>query len=173
MTAPTSSPWCCCSRSPPTPAAAGPTTAPASGTCSPAARSAASGPAGLIDYAMAPVWEANNVWLVFVLVITWTGFPAVFQTVFSTDLARRWPSRPSDWCCAAPGSPCASRPQRVAGRRRYGAVFAVSSSLTPFFLGGGRSAASRPAGSRRATAHGDPVTSWLNPTSVLFGLLGL
>lgn len=32
-------------------------------------------PRELVDYAMAPVWEANNVWLVFVLVVTWTGFP--------------------------------------------------------------------------------------------------
>jgi cytochrome bd ubiquinol oxidase subunit II len=29
----------------------------------------------LIDHAMAPVWEANNVWLVFAAVICWTGFP--------------------------------------------------------------------------------------------------
>ena len=33
---------------------------------------------------MAPVWEANHVWLVFVLIITWTGFPQVFEAVVST-----------------------------------------------------------------------------------------
>ena len=32
-------------------------------------------PRALVDYAMAPVWEANNVWLIFVFVVTWTGFP--------------------------------------------------------------------------------------------------
>ena len=37
---------------------------------------------GLIDHAMAPVWEANNVWLVFAAVICWTGFPILFQSVF-------------------------------------------------------------------------------------------
>src|ERR1044072_2507684 len=39
-------------------------------------------PRWLIDHAMAPVWEANNVWLIFVLVIMWTGFPTMFQAVF-------------------------------------------------------------------------------------------
>src|ERR1700686_862013 len=36
----------------------------------------------LIDHAMAPVWEANNVWLVFSAVVCWTGFPLLFQSVF-------------------------------------------------------------------------------------------
>jgi cytochrome d ubiquinol oxidase subunit II len=36
----------------------------------------------LIDHAMAPVWEANNVWLVFAAVICWTGFPLLFESVF-------------------------------------------------------------------------------------------
>src|SRR5437016_7231596 len=36
----------------------------------------------LIDHAMAPVWEANNVWLVFAAVICWTGFPLLYASVF-------------------------------------------------------------------------------------------
>jgi cytochrome d ubiquinol oxidase subunit II len=36
----------------------------------------------LVDHAMAPVWEANNVWLVFAAVVCWTGFPLLFQSVF-------------------------------------------------------------------------------------------
>jgi cytochrome bd ubiquinol oxidase subunit II len=36
----------------------------------------------LIDHAMAPVWEANNVWLVFAAVICWTGFPVLYESVF-------------------------------------------------------------------------------------------
>src|SRR3979409_2568569 len=39
---------------------------------------------GLIDHAMAPVWEANNVWLVFSIVVCWTGFPLLFQSVFAS-----------------------------------------------------------------------------------------
>ncbi len=36
----------------------------------------------LIDHAMAPVWEANNVWLVFSAVVCWTGFPLLYESVF-------------------------------------------------------------------------------------------
>src|SRR5207245_5429187 len=38
----------------------------------------------LIDQAMAPVWEANNVWLVLAIVVCWTGFPLLFQSVFAS-----------------------------------------------------------------------------------------
>jgi cytochrome bd ubiquinol oxidase subunit II len=38
----------------------------------------------LIDHAMAPVWEANNVWLVLSIVICWTGFPLLFASVFES-----------------------------------------------------------------------------------------
>src|SRR5437868_13555871 len=38
----------------------------------------------LIDHAMAPVWEANNVWLVLATVVCWTGFPLLFHSVFSS-----------------------------------------------------------------------------------------
>jgi cytochrome d ubiquinol oxidase subunit II len=36
----------------------------------------------IIDHAMAPVWEANNVWLAFAAVICWSGFPLLFESVF-------------------------------------------------------------------------------------------
>ena len=38
----------------------------------------------LIDHVIGPVWEANHVWLVYVLVFLWTGFPAVFAAVCTT-----------------------------------------------------------------------------------------
>ena len=34
--------------------------------------------------ALAPIWEANHVWLIFVLVICWTAYPEVFGAIFST-----------------------------------------------------------------------------------------
>lgn len=43
-----------------------------------------SGVRALIDHAMAPVWEANNVWLVFAAVLTWTGFPLLYQSAFAS-----------------------------------------------------------------------------------------
>src|SRR3954454_19820724 len=39
---------------------------------------------GMIQRPMAPVWEANHVWLIFVLVVTWTAFPVAFGSIFST-----------------------------------------------------------------------------------------
>ena len=125
----------------------------------------------LVDFAMAPVWEANNVWLVFVLVVTWTGFPPVFEAVMSTAwvavviAALGLVLRGAAFAIRKPTT-------GVARRRRLGVVFGVASVLTPYFLGsvlGGVASGRIPPGNRQ----GDPVTSWLNPTSVLFGLVGL
>jgi cytochrome bd ubiquinol oxidase subunit II len=58
---------------------------------------------------------------------------------------------------------------RLAGRRLYGALFAISSVLTPFFMGtvvGGVASGRVPAG-----GGGDRLSAWLNVTSVLVGLL--
>ena len=38
----------------------------------------------LIDRSIAPVWEANHVWLIFVLVVLWTAFPTVFSAIMTT-----------------------------------------------------------------------------------------
>jgi cytochrome d ubiquinol oxidase subunit II len=134
-------------------------------------RDAGSRPRALVDGAMAPVWEANHVWLVFVLIITWTGFPQVFEAVVSTT-----------WIAVilaglgivlrGVGFAVRKPTVRLAGRRRYGEVFGVASIVAPFFLAaavGGVASGRVPAGNRA----GDPVTSWLNPTSVLFGVLAV
>ena len=38
----------------------------------------------MIKRAMSPVWEANHVWLIFVLVMLWTAFPEAFGSITST-----------------------------------------------------------------------------------------
>ena len=38
----------------------------------------------LIAWAIGPVWESNHVWLIFVLVVLWTGFPEAFASIMST-----------------------------------------------------------------------------------------
>lgn len=124
-------------------------------------------PRWLIDHAMEPVWEANNVWLIFILVIMWTGFPVLFQTVFS---AMWLPLALAAVGLVLRGAGFALRKptRRLAQRRIYGAVFAVSSLLTPFFLGA--------AVGGLATGHVKPGTgasadAWSNKTSVIAGLL--
>ncbi|MCX4431795.1 cytochrome d ubiquinol oxidase subunit II [Streptomyces mirabilis] len=124
-------------------------------------------PRWLIDHAMEPVWETNNVWLVFVLVIMWTGFPVLFQTLFS---AMWLPLALAAVGLVLRGAGFALRKptRRLAGRRIYGAVFAVSSLLTPFFLGAavGGIATGRLAPGTQASAD-----AWSNGTSVIAGLL--
>ncbi|MFD7599101.1 cytochrome d ubiquinol oxidase subunit II [Streptomyces mirabilis] len=124
-------------------------------------------PRWLIDHAMEPVWETNNVWLIFVLVIMWTGFPVLFQTVFS---AMWLPLALAAVGLVLRGAGFALRKpaRRLARRRVYGAVFAVSSLLTPFFLGAavGGIATGRVAPGTQATAD-----AWSNETSVIAGLL--
>src|SRR4051795_11880715 len=39
---------------------------------------------GQIDRSIGPVWEANHVWLIFVLVVMWTAFPQLFSAVMTT-----------------------------------------------------------------------------------------
>ena len=34
-----------------------------------------------VTHAMAPVWEANHVWLILIVVILFMGFPSVYTTI--------------------------------------------------------------------------------------------
>ncbi|MFD3758975.1 cytochrome d ubiquinol oxidase subunit II [Streptomyces sp. NPDC058622] len=126
-------------------------------------------PRRLIDHAMAPVWEVNNVWLIFIFVIMWTGFPTMFQAVFE---AMWLPLALAAVGLVLRGAGFALRKptRRMAQRRIYGAAFAISSLVTPFFFGAvlGGIAAGRVAVGTPASAD-----AWANPTSVLTGLLAV
>ena len=128
-------------------------------------------PRALIAEAIGPVWEANHTWLIFDLVILWTAFPPAFASIMSTLFI---PLSLAAFGIVLRGAAFAFRPiaTGLPGRRAAGAVFAASSIVTPFFLGaaGGAIASGRvPSGN----AAGDPLASWLNPTSVLIGLLAI
>jgi cytochrome bd ubiquinol oxidase subunit II len=125
----------------------------------------------LIEHVIGPVWEANHVWLIFVLVLLWTGYPPVFAAVMSTLYL---PLTLAALGIIARGAAFAFRKASTAPwqRRLFGAAFAVSSVLTPFFLGtvAGAIASGRvPPG----LAAGDLLHSWWNPTSVLGGVLSV
>jgi len=125
----------------------------------------------VIEHAIGPVWEANHVWLIFVLVVLWTGFPAGFTPVASTLYV---PLTLAAFGMIARGSAFAFRKSiTTLGMRRFlGAAFAVSSLVTPYFLGavvGGVASGRVPQG----IAQGDVVTSWVNPTSTLGGVLAV
>jgi cytochrome bd ubiquinol oxidase subunit II len=122
-------------------------------------------------HAMGPVWEANHVWLIFILVVCWTAYPAAFASITSTLAA---PLLLAVIGIILRGAAYALRGQLEAGRGRRATerVFALSSVLTPFALG---TVVGAIAGSRvpPGNAQGDPVTSWLNPTSIALGVLAV
>lgn len=125
----------------------------------------------LIEHAIGPVWEANHVWLIFIVVLLWTGFPIVFAAVMSTLYI---PLTLAALGIIARGAAFAFRKvsTRLWQQRLFGGCFALSSVVTPFFLGavaGGIASDRVPPG----LAAGDTVTSWVNPTSFLGGALAV
>ena len=122
-------------------------------------------------HAMAPVWEANHVWLIFVLTVAWTAFPVVVGSVASTLAI---PLSIAAFGIVFRGIAYAlqSATDVPHERRVIDTTFAASSILTPFMLGAavGAIASQRvPVGN----AAGDLVTSWVNPTSILTGCLAV
>ena len=122
-------------------------------------------------HAMGPVWEANHVWLIFVLVVCWTAYPVVFGSIMSTLAI---PVFLAAVGIILRGASYALRGQLDTSRAQHPIenLFALSSILTPFALGtvvGGIASGRVPVGN----AAGDPVTSWLNPTSVVIGGLAV
>jgi len=124
----------------------------------------------LIERSIGPVWEANHVWLIFVLVVLWTGFPTVFAAVASTLYV---PLTAAAVGVILRGAGFAFR-KTVTGvplRRLFGATFASSSLLTPFFLGTVAGAVA--SGRVPVEGAGPPLASWTHPTSLLGGILAV
>jgi len=88
----------------------------------------------LIEKVIAPVWEANHVWLILLVVMLFVGFPAGFAAgatalhVPLTLMLVGIVARGSAFVFRAYGAP-----GRV--RARWGRVFAIASVVTPIFLG--------------------------------------
>jgi cytochrome bd ubiquinol oxidase subunit II len=123
----------------------------------------------LIDWAIGPVWESNHVWLIFILVVLWTAFSEAFASIMSTLFI---PLSLAALGIVLRGAGFAFHrvAARASARRLATGAFALSSVLTPFFMGtvAGAVASERvPIGN----AKGDPVTSWLNPVSLVIGVL--
>jgi cytochrome d ubiquinol oxidase subunit II len=128
-------------------------------------------PRAQIEESLGPVWEANHVWLIFVLVTLWTAFPAAFAPIMSTLYV---PLTLAAIGIILRGAAFAFRKasETLHMRRWFGATFASSSLLTPFMLGavvGGIASGRVPAGEQS----GDVLRSWLNPTSMLGGVMAV
>ncbi len=122
-------------------------------------------------HAMGPVWEANHVWLIFVLTVTWTAYPVFFGSIASTLAVAFFIAalgiimRGASYALRSGAS--GARETRVVD-----ATFGVASLVTPFALGaaaGGIASERVPVGN----AAGPLFSSWLNPTSILIGVLAV
>lgn len=128
-------------------------------------------PREVIDHSIAPVWEANHVWLIFVFVLLWTCFPEAYASIMLTLFV---PLTLAALGIVLRGASFAFRKAVLTtrDRRNFGAAFAISSVLVPYFLGSvvGSIASGRvPAGG----VAGDPWDSWINPTSAIGGALAV
>ena len=122
-------------------------------------------------HSMGPVWEANHVWLIFVLTVFWTAYPKAFGSIASTlGLALFVAAIGIIFRGAAYAFKPGARSDREAGMTDT--IFSLSSILTPFALGaalGGIATNRVPVGN----ATGDLFSSWLNPTSIFIGVLSV
>ena len=125
----------------------------------------------VIEHAIGPVWEANHVWLIFSFVVLWTCFPEAYASITLTLFV---PLSIAALGIVLRGAGFAFRKAvtKTSSRRNFGAAFAASSILVPFCFGAviGAIASGRvPAGGQA----GDPWSSWINPTSILGGVMAV
>jgi len=125
-------------------------------------------PRARIQRSITPVWEANHVWLIFILVVLWTAFSEAFGAIMSTLYV---PLALAAVGIVLRGAGFAFRKsiQRLEYQRAMGATFAISSVLTPFFMGTVVGAIA--SGNVPAEGNGAAFSSWLEPLPLLTGAL--
>jgi cytochrome d ubiquinol oxidase subunit II len=126
---------------------------------------------GLINGSMGPVWEANHVWLIVILVVLWTCFPRAFGPLMETLYVPLFLAAVG---IIFRGAAFAVRGEAatISEARTLGATFALASVLVPFFLGCALGAVA----SGQVPAQGDPgmpFESWTNATSIFAGLMAV
>ena len=122
---------------------------------------------GQIDRSIGPVWEANHVWLIFVLVVLWTAFPTLFSAIMTTLYI---PLALAALGIVLRGAGFAFR-HALPGSAQGSAnrIFGVASLLTPFFMGTVVGAIA--SGNVPAAGDGDPTASWTGFLPLVTGAL--
>jgi cytochrome d ubiquinol oxidase subunit II len=129
----------------------------------------------LVARAMAPVWEANHVWLIFVVITLFTGFPGAFGALSRALVAPVSIAllgivlRGAAFVFRQYGAPDGGTPVR--GTALWGRVFAVSSLVTPFAFG--TAAGALAGGTLRADGSAGLWRPYLAPLPLLAGLLAV
>lgn len=128
----------------------------------------------LISDSIAPIWEANHVWLILVIVLLFTAFPRGFAAMMT---ALHIPLMAMLLGIVARGSAFVFRKYDAkddAVQRRWSLVFGVSSVITPFLqglsLGALASGAIRTEGARVKTGF---FAGWTEPFAIACGLFAL
>jgi cytochrome bd ubiquinol oxidase subunit II len=125
-------------------------------------------PRELIDESITPVWEANHVWLIFILVLLWTAFPPAFAAIMTALFV---PLSISALGIVLRGVGFAFRhtARRLRMQQFTGATFAASSLITPFFMGTVIGAVVT--GQVPVHPAGNVLAAWTSPTAILTGFL--
>ena len=129
----------------------------------------------VIAHAIGPIWEANHVWLILAIVLSFTCFPPVYArlgTVLHIPLTLMLVG------IVLRGSAFTFRTydsQHDAAQRRWGRIFASASVITPVLLGIsiGAVASGRVGRTLEGTFADQFVASWLTPFALSVGLLAL
>ena len=122
----------------------------------------------LISHAIAPIWEANHVWLILVIVLLFTCFPTVFSQIVITLhipltlMLIGIVLRGSAFIFRSYGS------DADATQQRWGRVFAIASIITPVLLGMCVGAIAT-GGLAQWTVEGSFVAHFIKPWLTLFG----
>src|SRR6266567_3997913 len=87
----------------------------------------------IIAHAIGPIWEANHVWLILVIVLLFTGFPRGFAVIMT---ALHIPLTIMLVGIVLRGSTFVFRKYDYArGQARWSTIFGIASCFTPFFQG--------------------------------------
>ncbi|HJR63388.1 MAG TPA: cytochrome d ubiquinol oxidase subunit II, partial [Gemmatimonadaceae bacterium] len=143
----------------------------------------------LIAHELGPIWEANHVWLIFVIVILFTAFPPAFAALSTvlhiplTIMLLGIVLRGSSFVFRSYGA------RDDLSQARWGRVFAIASTVTPVILGvivgavvsgaAGEAANAARAYSLGTSARAGPgfaaiyVTPWLAPFPLAVGAMAL
>jgi cytochrome bd ubiquinol oxidase subunit II len=124
--------------------------------------------------AIAPIWEANHVWLILVIVLLFTAFPRAFSVIM---IALHIPVTAMLIGIVLRGSAFVFRKydsSADAVQRRWSAIFGIASFFTPFFqglvLGALTSGDIHLVGDRVTTGF---LAGWLTPFALTCGLFAL
>jgi len=125
--------------------------------------------------AIGPIWEANEIWLIFLLTGVWTGFPIVFSTLMTALFVPLVLGLLGIVMRGASFAFYTHARLSVRVGRSWGRSFSGASIITPFFFGA--AAAADASGNLHVDAagntHANLFNTWANPFGIACGLLAI